>query len=665
MALMSKSGLFQEEDLLQTDRFQTFFIATIVAAIAGLLNLTFFGNKLFDNENILPIRLDFIAFVIGIGITAALYFRLGRGQNRKVVTAFLWVWAIVMSFTIWFEGGLHSSLLLSIPILLIFAALYTTQITFLSICSFLSALIVALGLNHLYGWFPAPEAMLLEGIPRILSILVLSTFSGYVCWVFGRVLKSSFDELKSENKRVVASEDTIRKLANTDGLTGSLNRIGAESAYQELLDTINFSDESIMTYFVDLDNFKSINDLFDHDAGDQLLKTISDRLNALRQEKGFVCRFGGDEFVVVLQVPHDFNGFAIKIIESLRQPHYIFGTEAKVTASVGVAVVINEQLSFTDLCKKADMAMYMAKQSGKNQFHCYSDSLQREYMRNLTLVYELESALDNQLLDVFFQPKIDLRTNTIDGAEALLRWNRGNDENIGPDKFIPIIESTELIHSIGAWVIDESCRACKTWQAAGNPIQVAVNVSALQLTRPEFYQIVLDALERNDLQASLLEIEITEHSLIADEPIVKTQLEALKALGVSLAIDDFGTGYSNISYLTELKIDVLKLDRSFVTGINQVEGRRVIVSAVMKMAKALGMKVVAEGIETEAELWILKALSCDYGQGFLWSRAVPSSALLALIDDFQQKKTSDLHGYRNMKAIKSINSKKRYRVSHY
>ena len=655
--------MFQEEDLLRTDRFQAFFIATAVAAIGGILNLTFFGNKLIDSENLLYFRLDFIALFLGICVTTALYFRLGLGQNRLIVTIFLWAWTLIMSFTTWFEGGLFSSLLLCLPILFVFAALYTTQVTFLSICGFLSALIVALGLNHHFDWLPANQEMLLDDLtPRVISILVLTTLSGYVCWVLGRVLKSSFDEIKSENARVVRSKETIRKLANTDGLTGSLSRIGAESAYQDLLTTINFNDESIMTYFVDLDNFKKINDLFDHHAGDQLLITISDRLNALLDQKGFVCRFGGDEFVVVLQVPHDFNGFAIRVIESLRQPHSILGTEATVTASVGVAVINDEQLSFTDLCKKADMAMYKAKQSGKNQFHCYSDSLHREYMRNLNIIYELESALENQLLDVFFQPKINLRTNKIDGAEALLRWNRGNDKNIGPEEFIPIIESTELIHSIGAWVINESCRACNAWYVAGKPIRVAVNVSALQLTRPGFYQIVIDALKENNLPAHLLEIEITEHSLISEEPLVRVQLENLKALGISLAIDDFGTGYSNISYLTELKIDALKLDRSFISQMNLLEERRVVVSAILNMAKALSMKVVAEGIETETERGMLKALKCDYGQGYLWSRAVSGQALLALVDDFQQKRPSDLRNYRNMRAIRNVNSRKRFRV---
>jgi len=532
---------------------------------------------------------------------------------------------------------LHSSLLLSFPVLFIFAALFTGRATFLSLCSFLCAMLIFMGLNHIYDWFPTPSGMVIEGIARIISVVVISILTGYVCLIFSGVLNNAFDELKRENKRVVQSEETIRKLASSDGLTGSLSRIGAESAYKELLETINFSDESIVTYFVDLDNFKSINDLFDHHAGDQLLITISDRLNALLNHKGFVCRFGGDEFVVVLRVPRGFDGFAIRIIETLRQPHSILGTEAKVTASVGVAVVDSKQLSFTDICKKADMAMYKAKQSGKNQFHCYSDSLQREYMRNLTIVYDLGSALDKQLLDVFFQPKINLQTNQIEGAEALLRWNRGNDAGIGPDEFIPIIETTELIHSVGAWVIDESCRACKTWQEAGKPIKVSVNVSALQLTRSDFYQNVVDALKRNDLSAALLEIEITEHSLISESHLVKIQLEDLKKLGISLAIDDFGTGYSNIAYLTQLQIDVLKLDRRFITQIDTYKDHRMIVTTVIKMAKELGMKVVAEGIETEAEREMLVRLGCDYGQGFLWYRALPSSVLLALKNDYQPR----------------------------
>lgn len=622
----------QEENPLLSDRYRQFFMGTQIAALGGILNLVFFGDKLVDSNNPLYFRLDCAVYMIGIGFTSYLSSTLGQGKDHKSMIIFLWLWAIIMSLTTWLQGGLYSTLLLSFPILYTFAVLFTKGVAFLSLCGFLTSMIILMGVNHIYDWIRPPEWMLIQGVSRIISVLVLSTLTSYICWIFGKLLKKSFDDLKHENKRVVQSQDTIRQLADSDGLTDSLNRMGAESAYQTLLKETNFDNEYIVTYFLDIDNFKSINDLFDHHAGDQLLVEISNRLGILLDQNGFVCRFGGDEFVLVVRVGNDFGAeqLADKVMASLRQPHFILNTESEVTASIGIAVTGDGELGFTDLCKQADMAMYKAKQSGKNKYHLYSDELQRRYMRNVNIVNGLESAISNDLLDVYFQPKINLQNNKIEGAEALLRWNRGNEEGIGPGEFIPIIESTELIHSIGAWVINESCRACKIWQRAGKSIKVAVNVSALQLTRPEFYQMVVDALERNDLPPELLEIEVTEHSLIAEVPMVKTQLEALKKLGVDLAIDDFGTGYSNIAYLTQLQIDVLKLDRRFIAKIDQSEEHHVIVNAVIKMAKELGMKVVAEGIETENEEGVLKALNCDYGQGFLWSRALPGAELMRL-----------------------------------
>ena len=636
---MEKSGLFQEDNPLLSRQLRQFCIGTQIAAIGGILNLILFGESLMRGENFLYFRLDLIALVIGVIVSSKLYFGLDKGQDLEVTVAFIWLWSVIMGFTTWFEGGLYSPLLLSFPILFIFTALFTEGRAFLRISAFLSTIVIFMGLNHIYDWFPPPSGMFIEGFPRVISVLVLSGLAGYISCVLGKLLKNTFDDLKCENKRVIKSQNTIRKLAECDALTRSLNRTGAESAYQTLLSNVNFNNELIITYFIDLDNFKSINDLFDHHAGDRLLTAISQRLSALLNQNGFVCRFGGDEFVMMLRAERgvDVEGFAVKVLNSLRQPHFILGSESKVTASVGIAIAYDGLLSFTDLCKKSDMAMYKAKQSGKNQYHLYSDGLQREYMRNITIVSCLEGALSNNLLDVYFQPKVNLRNGKIECAEALIRWNRGNEEGIEPNDFIPIIETTELIHSIGAWVLNEACAACKVWQQAGKPIKVAVNVSALQFTRASFYQTVADALERNDLPPSLLEIEITEYSLISQESLVKQQLQDLKKLGVDLAIDDFGTGYSNIVYLTQLRIDVLKLDRQLITQIDQLNDRRVIVSALIKMAKELGMKVVAEGIETEAERDVLAEFRCDYGQGFLWSKAVPASKVVSLVDQYQEQ----------------------------
>lgn len=631
-----------EENSLLSSQFRKFFWGTQIAAVIGILNLIFFGGNLIGGDNILFLRLDLIAIAIGAAITSLLFKLLDRNKSQQAITMFLWTWSVVMVFSTWFEGGLYSTMLISFPVILVFAALFTERSAVLSICGFLSIAVIFMGFNHMFDWFSPPSGMAIEGIARMLSALVLTILSGYTCWVFGGLLSSSFEDLKRENLRVIQSQDIIKKLAECDSLTELLNRNGAETRYRHLQNTLDFNQGSLIAYFIDLDDFKNINDLFDHQAGDQLLVTMSRRLESLIGDDGFACRFGGDEFIIVFQADHGFDveAFAGKIIKSVARPNSILGTMAEVTGSVGIAIASDIETSFNAICKKADMAMYKAKQSGKNNYHLYSDGLQREYMRNLHILNSLNYALNENLLDLYFQPKINLQNNKVEGVEALLRWNRENNQEIGPDEFIPIIESTELIHSIGAWVINEACLACKKWQEVGKPLKVAVNVSALQLTRSGFYQTVVDALQHSGVSPAFLEIEITEHSLLQEVPLVKMQLEELKTLGVGLAIDDFGTGYSNMGYLTHLQVDSLKLDRSFVSQITSCGEHRVIIVAIIKMAHVLGMHVVAEGIETELERDILKGLNCDYGQGFLWSKAVSDSELLDVIDQVLPNKAA-------------------------
>lgn len=265
------------------------------------------------------------------------------------------------------------------------------------------------------------------------------------------------------NQRIVESLASSEKRAGSDGLTGLLNRNGAEVSYQKLLKKINPNHECIIIYFMDLDDFKNINALFDHYVGDELLKTNSSRLSSLTGEDGFACRFGGDEFVLAIRAEQDFDdeGFAEELLKAIAQPHSILGVETEVTTSLGIVKVSDIQSSFSSICKKADIALTKAKQSGKNTYCCYSDKLQGEYMRNLNIVSCLKNAISNNLLELYFQPKINLQTNKVEGVEALLRWARGNPEGIGPDEFIPVIESTALIHSIGDWVINEACISCK------------------------------------------------------------------------------------------------------------------------------------------------------------------------------------------------------------
>lgn len=614
-------------------RFRQIVRATQVSLSFGAVNALIFGADIISAKHTLGLRVDVVAMLTGVFSIFIVYYLLKQDRDELARGVYLWLCVVVMSAVTWIEGGLYSLAILTFPLIFIFSALFAEMMVFLALFSFTSLMVVLLGLNHIYDWYPAPEELMVHGAPRIMGGLIIIWVSGYIAWQIGKDLKLSLAELKRENQRVIKSQEVIKQLAESDNLTGLLNRNAAKSCYEVMLSQLNSKNESIAFYFIDLDNFKDVNDLFDHHSGDQLLITIADRLKALVGPGDVACRLGGDEFVVFMKADnhYDFDGFAQKLTESIALPHFLLGTEAEVTASIGITIITDDQSSFDDVRKKADMAMYKAKESGKNKYHYYSDRLNKEYMRNLNIIHDLKDALQKNLLDLYFQPKINLKSGKVGGAEALLRWTRGNEESINPDEFIPIIESTELIHEIGAWVIEESCKACKKWHDEGHCIHVAVNISALQLTRPRFYEVVVEALSKYNLSPKCLEIELTEHLLIQENKEVKTQLEALKKLGVSLAIDDFGTGYSNMNYLTRLKVDVLKLDHSFISQICHSDDYVVIVTAIIQMAKVLGMKVVAEGIETHAERKFLLGLNCDYGQGFLWSKAVNTDSFISLL----------------------------------
>jgi diguanylate cyclase (GGDEF)-like protein len=636
---MENSALIGEKRPSTSDQLKQVFWGTQIAAIGYIVYIMLFDKNAVASTHTLYFRLDLILFSIGFAGTSLLLVVLDRGKYALASTSFFGLWAVLIALVTWFCGGIYSLFIPCFFVLFLFAALFADRIVYISIYIFQACAVALIGYNQVEGWFPASQGAPIEGIPRIIGGLLLTTFSFAVCWFFGNVVKRSFKDLKLQNQLAAESKAVIEKLAGTDTLTGLLNRNGAEVGYQTLLKKLNLSHECIIVYFMDLDDFKNINSLFDHYAGDELLKILSSRLTSLKGEDGFACRFGGDEFVLAIRAEQSFDDevFAEELLKSLSQPHSILGIEAAVTTSLGIVKVSDLQSSFNSVCKKADIAMTKAKRSGKNNYYRYSDKLHSEYMRNLNIVSCLKNAISNDLLELHFQPKVNLLTNKVEGAEALLRWVRGNAEGIGPDEFIPVIESTELIHSIGDWVINEACLSCKQWHDAGNELTVAVNISAFQLTRSTFYQKVVEALERNQIPPSFLEIEITEHSLLQEIPLVNTQLELLKNLGVGLAIDDFGTGYSNMGYLARLHIDVLKLDRSFVSNISASEEYRVIIHAIIRMAKVLGMKVVAEGIETEHEREILAGLECDYGQGYLWAPAVLEGDLLQVIGSLQQE----------------------------
>ena len=614
-------------------RFRQVLIFFIVAlSIDGVSSLVFSADNV-GSPQLAGISLEFLMKIFGALAGVVIFFVFNQGKIQQAATAFLCLVALVGSLTAWLSGGMLSPEMMSFPLVLIFSAIIASFRVFLGIFLYFVITILLFELNETYAWITFIPSQ--KGIAAT-SLGILSV-SGYTAWLLGKEMKSAFFNQKIEHQRVLESKKVIEHLADIDQLTGLFNRCAAKSRYESMLSSFDPEKESMAFYFIDLDNFKSINDIFDHHAGDQLLITIADRLKSVVGNNGVVARVGGDEFIVFVKDDSLFNFsyLAEEIIEAVAQPHHVLGTESEVTASIGITLISDQSMSFDSVRKRSDMAMINAKQLGKNNFHYYSEALHEEYMRNINILSALKDALSGDLLDVYFQPKINLNTNKVMGAEALLRWNRGNAENIKPDEFIPVIESTELIHDIGDWVMRQSCKACKEWHNKGHELTVAVNVSALQLTRDSFYETVVEALNETGLPAYYLEIELTEHFLIQENSDIRLRLSALKALGVNLAIDDFGTGYSNMGYLTRLNVDVLKLDQSFISRIGESKDSLAVVTAIIEMAKVLEMKVVAEGVESNDDKAALLGLGCDIGQGFLWSKAIPSLALVNFLDVFK------------------------------
>ena len=631
---MNNNKIAEQKNENRHKRFEITLLATQFLILASALNSYFFGHQTVDENplfSLFGIRIDILLLALGALVFVPLVRIISKRDLDKATLYYFWLLSIITAMIAFLEGGLYSVPIMCFPIIAIFSALHTNSKVFFSICAFFCSVVILMTFNHSQEWY---QGAVTTGAMRMFDFLILVLISAYIAWNVSSDSKRLLANLKKDHLKALESKKLIQHLADTDPLTGLSNRSYAKSHFEAMQAAMDINKEEIGLYFVDLDNFKNINDIFDHQIGDELLKVIAKRLSRIVDTKSLVCRLGGDEFILCIKVkkPFNYETLAKEILISLSEPHIIFGTQAEITASIGITVITDKDISFDNARKQADMAMYKSKQAGKNDFYYYSKDLHRDYMRNLTILNSLKDALSQNLFDLHYQPKIAIGSNKVIGAEALLRWTRNNPDNLSPGEFIPVVESTELIHSIGAWVIEEACLTCQKWHLDGHEISIAVNVSALQLARAGFYDHVVDALKMSGLHAHYLELELTEHFLVQENPIINSQLKALKKLGVKLAIDDFGTGYSNMGYLTQMDIDTLKLDRSFISGIDKASNALAIVKAINDMAVVLGIQVVAEGVEEEEERVLLEKMGCSIGQGFLWSKALPSNKLLGYLE---------------------------------
>jgi len=428
----------------------------------------------------------------------------------------------------------------------------------------------------------------------------------------------------------------IKKLAYFDMLTGLPNRVLFADRLKQAIVMAERDNRDVALLFLDLDHFKNVNDSIGHAYGDRLLKISADRIQHCLRSSDTVARIGGDEFVVILPMisgAEYVSKVAGKILDTLKKPVQLEEYELYTSASIGISVYPNDGASIDDLLKNADIAMYQAKEGGRNNFQFFSRDMNAQALSRQMIESSLRQAISREEFYLVYQPQFDIGSRTIVGLEALLRWRHPQKGSIYPLQFISIAEETGMIIPIGEWVLRTACHQAKAWQDAGHPyLRMAVNISARQFKQDNFVALVQTILEESGLPPERLELELTESTIMerADRNI--QALRELKNLGVTLAIDDFGTGYSSLSYLKHFPIDRLKIDRSFVRDINTDGDDAAIAEAIIVMAHSLKLEVVAEGVELEEQLDFLNNCKCDMFQGYLLSHplsVVDTNSLLS------------------------------------
>lgn len=421
-------------------------------------------------------------------------------------------------------------------------------------------------------------------------------------------------------------EEKIKQLAYYDRLTGLPNFHCSKEIIGEKINAYN-GESRIVLFLVDLDNFRNINDTLGHKFGDKLLITVSEKIKKFINKKDILCKVGEDEFLIIKNMKgtkEEVEIFAKEILNHFQGPICIEEHEIYTTVSIGIDIYPNNGEDAFSLLRNVDTAMYAAKEKGRNTYEFFNTSIYKEILEKTKLEADLRRAIENDEFELYYQPQMNLKTEKIIGAEALIRWNHPTRGLVSPAYFIPLAESTGLIVSIGKWVIETVCNQYMEWKKKGyDEIVISVNVSSIQLQQKDFIFFIKETLEKYDMKPELLNIEITESTLMKSIDSVAEKLKSLKDLGVGVSLDDFGTGYSSLSYLKKLPIDTLKIDKSFVDDVKNGSVEEAITAEIIQLAHKMKIDVVAEGVEEEVQLQVLRVQNCDKIQGYVLSRPLP------------------------------------------
>ena len=567
---------------------------------------------------------------------ALLLVALGRYLNRRgAVTASINLvicsLTALVTLSLWFSQGLYSGGLLAYPAILIVTGMVAGLRLFIAVLLSMLlavALMTYAALSGLQSFEPLPL-----GLGRMFNVSSILLVCAAAVWLLASDLRKTLLRLRREIRRVQQSEANFAHLAQHDALTNLPNRVLIRDRMEQAIAQARRYQKRVALLFLDLDNFKTINDSLGHGTGDELLKAVAQRLQASVRDMDSVSRLGGDEFLIVVADVDSLaavSAVARQVQEKLAHPFVLKGMQVVSTLSIGIALYPEDGEDFDTLLKHADVAMYQAKSSGRNAFCFFDAQLNDASHERLTLELDLRQALRRNELLLHYQPIVELASGRLLAVEALIRWRHPLQGMIGPERFIPLAEQSGLIVEIGEWVLQEACRQAMLWQAAGlMPFVVSVNLSAVQFRRGDMETLVRKVLGSTGLPAERLELELTESILLQDSQAFIDLLSRLKALGVGLSIDDFGTGYSSLAYLQRFQVNKLKIDQSFVRNLQGNPQDQAIVTAIIQMAKSLQLLTTAEGIEDETTRALLAGLGCDQGQGYLFAEPLTAQALAA------------------------------------
>ena len=563
--------------------------------------------------------------LIGMGLTGLGFWLNRRGATAAAGAIVLWTLTGVASLAMWFNQGLYSPALLIFPCILVIANMLALLRQFLALLAFMLAALALITWAQVSG----RHQFLLNafGLPQFLYAAIILIGCAAMIYLLASDLRHALQRLGAEIARVKESQEQLRHQATHDSLTGLPNRLLGRQLVDKALAKARRMDARVGLMFVDLDNFKNINDSLGHQAGDELLCQVAARLGASVRAYDSVVRHGGDEFLLLLpdvSEAENLAAAATHVLASLTRPFQVNGMGVASSCSIGVAMFPDDGQDFDALLQKADIAVQHAKDAGRNMFRFFDEGMNANMLEDLNLNTSMRGAIERGEFLLHYQPIVNLADGALVGAEALLRWVHPERGMIPPGRFIPVAERSGQIVEIGQWVIDEACRQVCAWQ--GTPLAglvVSVNVSMIQFKRGTLETVVATALERHRVPPASLELEMTESALIHDPEAIVDTLNRLKRLGVRLAIDDFGTGYSNLSYLQRFAIDKLKIDQSFIRNLTGNPQDQAIVLAIIQMASSLKLTTTGEGIENEATRLRLIELGCDQGQGYGLGRPQP------------------------------------------